>query len=156
MFAEYREKNLALVLIEDENLKEQKIYLKTEIYGKSIVKNINVKKSNLSEEEFYKKIIVKTKQALINIVKSQNLIDVRAPSFLNAQLRISKESNLSELRLRIKKIDSIEEIYIQEFNSKFVYLKIKYLGKMDKIIRQLKNEKIILKLTGDKWSIKIN
>ena len=58
MFAEYREKNLALVLIEDENLKEQKIYLKTEIYGKSIVKNINVKKSNLSEEEFYKKIIV--------------------------------------------------------------------------------------------------
>ena len=156
LFAEYREKNLALVLIEDENLKEQKIYLKTEIYGKSIVKNINVKKLNLSEEEFYKKIIVKTKQALINIVKSQNLIDVRAPSFLNAQLRISKESNLSELRSRIKKIDSIEEIYIQEFNNKFVYLKIKYLGKMDKIIRQLKNEKIILKLSGDKWSIKIN
>jgi hypothetical protein len=156
LFPEYNEKNLALVLIEDENFKEQKIYLKTEIFGKSIVKNISVKKSNLTEEEFYKKIIAKTKQALTNIVKSQNLIDVRAPSFITAQLKVSNESSLSELKLRIKKIDSIEEIYIQEFNNKFVNVKIKYLGKMDKIIRQLKNEKIILKITDDKWSIKIN
>ena len=155
LFSEYAEKNLALVLIEDENFKEQKIYLKTEIFGKSIVKNISVKRSNLTEENFYKKIIIETKQALIDIVKSQNLIDVRAPSFLNAQLGITKESNLSVLRSRVKKIDSIEEIYIQEFNNNFVHIKIKYLGKIDKIIRQLKNEKIILKLIGDEWSIKI-
>ena len=35
------------------------------------------------------------------------------------------------------------------------FLKIKYLGKLDKIIRQLENQKIILKLIDDQWSIKI-
>ena len=34
--------------------------------------------------------------------------------------------------------------------------KIKYLGKLDKIIKQLKDEKILLKLTGDSWRIEDN
>ena len=55
----------------------------------------------------------------------------------------------------IKKISLIENIYVQEFNKNSVYLRIKYLGKLEKIMEQLKNEKIILKLSGDDWSIKI-
>ena len=34
-------------------------------------------------------------------------------------------------------------------------LKIKYLGKLDKIIKQFKSKKINLKLIKDKWNIKI-
>ena len=64
-------------------------------------------------------------------------------------------NNLVELNARLQKIDLIENIYIQKFNNKTVNLKIKYLGKLDKIIRQLKNQKINLKLIGDEWSIKI-
>ena len=60
-----------------------------------------------------------------------------------------------ELSNRLKNIDSIESIYIREFNNKSVFLKIKYLGKIDKIIDQLEKQKIILKFTGDYWSIKI-
>ena len=49
----------------------------------------------------------------------------------------------------------IEEIYVQELNNEFVSIKIKYLGKIDKIIEKLKNEKVILKYNGEVWSLKI-
>ena len=155
LFTEYSNKNLALVLIEDNNLKQEKIYLKTKILGKNIIKNIIVKRLTLNQEEFYKKIITEVKQEITNLVKSQNLIDVRVPSFLNAQLQISKKSNLVELNFRLKKIDLVEKIFIQEFNNDTIYLKIKYLGKLNTIIRQLNDQKIILKLIDDQWSIKI-
>ncbi len=154
LFTEYKEKNLALVLIEDNNLKEEKIYFKTKILGKNIVKNITIKKNNLNEEEFYNKIIAETKNEITNLVKSQNLIDIRIPSFLNAQLDITKKANLIELNSRLKKIDSIEGIYVQKFNNKSIFLRIKYLGKLEKIINQLENQKVILKFINDQWSIK--
>ena len=36
-----------------------------------------------------------------------------------------------------------------------VILKIKYLGKLNKIIKQLEQQKIILKLKNDQWGIQI-
>ena len=44
LFQEYSNKNLALVLIEDNNSKVEKIFLKTNIQGKKINKTILVKK----------------------------------------------------------------------------------------------------------------
>jgi hypothetical protein len=156
IFKEYSNKNLALILIEDKNLNEEKIYLKTKILGKNIVKNIKIKRLNLNKEEFYKKIINEVKKEVINLVKSQNLIDISIPSFLNAELDVSDgQNNLIDLNSRLKRINLIENIYVQEFNNDNVYLKIKYLGKLEKIIRQLKEQKIILESIGDKWSIKI-
>ena len=134
---------------------EEKIYFKTKILGKNIVKNINIKRLDLSEEEFYKKIIYEIKKEITNLVKYQNLIDIKVPSFLNAELKINKKNNLAELRSRINKIESIENIYIQKLNNETVTLKLKYLGKIDKVIRQLANQKIILKLISDQWKIKI-
>ena len=60
-------------------------------------------------------------------MKSQNLIDVRTPSFLNSKLVINKKNNLEELNKRIKKIDAINNIYVQELNKDFVLIKLKYL-----------------------------
>jgi hypothetical protein len=156
LFIEYQEKNIILVIIEDKNLQEEKIYLKTKILGKNIIKNINIKRLNLNEDDFYKKIITQVKREIINLVKTQNLIDVRTPSFLKAQLNSNKKNNLVELKKRLKKIDSIENIYIQKFNNNSVLLKIKYLGKLDKVIKQMKAQKIILNSFDNKWSIKIN
>jgi hypothetical protein len=156
LFQEYPENNLALVLIEDNNFEEDKIYIKIKILGKNLVKNIKLKRLNLDERDFYEKIIIETKREINNIVKSQNLIDVRAPSFLNVQIKINKKkSNLVELNLRLKNIDLIEDIFVQEFNNEFANLKIKYLGKLDNIINQLKKQKIILELIGNQWDIKI-
>ena len=155
LLAEYTGKNLALVIIEDKNEKEEKIYFRIKIQGKTILKNINIKKLNLTTEQFYIKIITEVKKEIINLIKLQNLIDIRIPSFLNAKLEINKKNNLVELKSRLKKIDSIENIYIQKFNNETVILKIKYLGKLNKIIKQLEQQKIILKLKNDQWGIQI-
>ena len=146
-------KTRARFLFEDRNKKEEKIYFKTKILDKSFLKNIDIKRENLDQEDFYKKIITTTKKEITNLIKSQNLIDVRAPSFLKVQLKTSEKNNLAILKSKLRKIEAIEDIYIQEFNNKSVFLKIKYLGKLDKIIQQLKNQKIILKLIGEQWSI---
>ena len=154
LFREYPNKNLALVLIEDNNKNNEKIYIKTIIQGKNISRNLNVNKKNLTIDNFYKKVITQSKKELINLVKSKNLIDIRTPSFLNVKFSINKSSNLVDLNSRIKNIDLIENIYVQEFNKTNMSLRIKYLGKLDKIINQLKKEKIDLIFINDQWVIK--
>ena len=88
------------------------------------------------------------------MIKSKNLIDIRTTFFLNAKLDLNKRSNLVELNSRIKKIDFIENIFVQEFNKDYMNLRIKYLGKLEKIINQLKKENIELQLINDQWIIK--
>ena len=155
IFLEYTQKNLALVLINDTGSLEEKVFLKTIIMGKSINKNLLVKRFNFSEDEFYENIIFNVKKEIVNLAKSQNLIDISTPSFLNTKFKLDKKNNnLVELRKRINNIDLIENIYVQEFNNEYVLLKIKYLGKIDKIIDQLKEQKILLSITQDMWSLK--
>ena len=101
------------------------------------------------------KIIIEVKEDLINLVKSKNLIDIRKPSFLNVRFILNKNDNLFLLNSRLRNIDLIENIFIQDFNKDYVYLKIKYLGKLERIIHQLNKEKISLKLINDQWFIKM-
>lgn len=155
LFREYPTKNLAYVLIDTSNSKRERVYLKMKILNKYVEKNINVDRGNLDKDGFYKNIIVKVNKEITNLVKSENLIDVRTPSFLNTKLFIRKDKNLVELKKRLKKIDLIDNIYVQEFNNEYIFLKIKYLGKIDKIIQLLEKEKIILKLVEDQWRLKI-
>ena len=111
--------------------------MKTLIVGKEIDKSLKIDKKNLKQDQFYEKIIFQTKEEIVNLVKSQNLIDIRTPSFMNVKLMSSKKNNLVELSKRLKKIDLIENIFVQELNTDYVNLKIKYLGKINKIIEQL-------------------
>ena len=154
LFQEYTTKNLALILIEDNTNGNQKIYIKSIIQNKKISKNINLKRLNLSTKLFYEKIIQETKKELIDLVKSKNLIDIRTPSFLNVRLNVSKNSNLVELNSRIKNIDSVEKVYVQDFNMNYMNLRIKYLGKLEKLISLLKVENIDLQQINDQWIIK--
>jgi hypothetical protein len=153
LLKEYTNKNIAFILIDDNN-NNKKIYLKIKIQKKNISKGINFKKKNLKPEKIYEHIITTTKKEIINLVKSVNLIDIRTPAFLNIQLMLNKNTNLVKFNDRIKKIDSIENVYVQEVSKDYMNIKIKYLGKLDKIINQLKNNKIDLKFMNDQWVIK--
>ncbi len=155
IFQEYSNKNLGLIILEEDKIIKEKVFLKVNIMGKNIYKTIKLKKSSLIGEELYDQIISNVKSELINLSKSQNLIDIRTPSFINVILRIDKNNNLIELNKRLKAIDLVENIYVQEFNNDNVFLKIKYLGKIDKIINELKKEKIILELKNSQWRLKI-
>ena len=73
---------------------------------------------------------------------------------MNLKLNIVKKNNLVEIKSRIKKIDAIENIYVQDFNKDYMNLRIKYLGKLEKIIRSLKVNKIDLQLINNRWIIK--
>ena len=155
IFKEYQKKNLALSYIDDFSQNKLKIFLKVKISGKEISRNLSLNKSNQTQIELYEKIIIILKNELTNIIKSENLIDVRRPSFLNVKLKLSKKNSLIELNKRLKKIESIENIYVQELNSKYVFLKIKYLGRLAKIIKQLDDQKILLEEIGNQWSFKL-
>ena len=90
LFEEYRGKNLAFVLIEDNKNYIEKVYVKTMIQGKTISKNLIFKKKYETSNN-YKDIIKETKKELIDLVKANNLIDIRTPSFLNVKLNTGKK-----------------------------------------------------------------
>ena len=152
IFQEYFDKNLALILIENFNT-EEKIYLKAKIQDKIIVKRFSFQKKDSDKGKFYEEIIINLKEDITNLVKSQNLIDIRAPSFLNVRLNLKNDFNLVKLNSKIKNISLIENMFVQEFNKDNVLIKIKYLGKLEKIKNQLKEENINLHQINDQWII---
>ena len=155
LFLEYSKKNQALLLIDDKNGIVEKIFLRANISGKKINKNFLIKNNFKEKANNYKEIIQRTRNEIIDLVKSQNLIDIKTPSFLNIKLTPNKNNNLAELHKRLDNIGLVDDLYVQEINSEYVLLKIKYLGKLEKIINELKKEKIILKQKNDEWGIKL-
>ena len=61
------------------------------------------------------------------------------------------DSKLEELS---KDLDSILN-FVEELNKDYVNFKIKYLGKLEKLIFELKNENINLNFVNDEWVIKL-
>ena len=155
LFLEYSKKNQALLLIDDKNGIVEKIFLRANISGKKINKNLLIKNNFKEKEKNYREIIQRTRNEIIDLVKSQNLIDIKTPSFLNIKLTPNKNNNLAELHKRLNNIGLVDDLYVQEINNEYVLLKIKYLGKLEKIINELKKEKIILKQKNDEWGIKL-
>ena len=157
LFREYLNENKALVLIEEINTKQAKVYLKTKIQTKEISKNlnINIRNDNLNKIQFYEKIIFEIKKEMTNLIKSQNLVNIGTPSFLNVRLNIDEKNNLFSFNSKIKNIDLIDTVLVQEFNKDHIFLRIKYLGNLDKIMNQLNKENVKLKLIQGQWFVDI-
>ena len=153
-FKEYDLNNMAFVTVNiDKNI--AKVFLNTKIEGKKLNKNLIINKQGIGQNEFNNKIILEIKNEIKDLIKSQNLIDVRTPSFLNAEIRLDKKNNLVEFNNRLKKIDLIDNYYVQQLNKDYVLVKIKYLGKINKIIKKLKDQNIDLNMREGQWKIKI-
>ena len=155
-FKEYEKDNIVFANIEI-NKNSAEVFLSTRIEDKKINKNlsINKRKENFNEKNFYKKIILEINNIVKDLIKSQNLIDVKTPSFLNVEIQLNKKSDLVEFSNRLNKIDLIDNFYVQELNKDYVMIKIKYLGRINKIISKLKDEKIDLKMIAGQWQLKI-
>ena len=155
-FEEYDNNNKVFTAIEL-NEKNAKIFINSIIEGKKLNKTLKIEKKNLNREEFYNKIIVFIKKDVEDLVKSQNLIDVRTPSFLNVKIKLEKKkkNNFFEFNDRLKKIDLIDSFYVQELNKDYVLIKIRYLGKINKIIKKLEDQKMNLKMKNNEWELSI-
>ena len=55
----------------------------------------------------------------------------------------------------LKKIGLINNFYVQQLNKDYVLVKIKYLGRIDKIIKKLKDKKMNLELKNGTWQLSI-
>ena len=155
LFYEYPNKNIAIAIIENNKSNQQKIYLKSRIQEKKISKSYTFRKKELSQININDQIILEIKNEIINLVKSQNLIDIKTPSFLNVKLNLDKKNNLIIFNSRIKKVDQIENVFVTEFNKDYINLRIKHLGKLDKIISQFKNQEIDIQFIDNQWFIKL-
>ena len=74
---------------------------------------------------------------------------------MNAKINLNNISNLYEFNERLEKIDLIDNFYVQQINKDYVFVKIKYLGKINKIINKLKEKNINLNVVGGQWHLKI-
>ena len=154
-FKEHEKDNIVFANIEVKN-DTAEVFLNTRIEGKKINKNLSIKnKENLNKKEFYREIIFEINNIIRDLIKSQNLIDVRTPSFLNVEIKLNKKSNLVEFSNRLNKIDLIDNFYVQKLNKDYVLVKIKYLGKINKIINKLKDQNINLKMIAGQWQLTI-
>ena len=153
-FKEYDVDNMVFLIIEM-NKQSAKVFLNTNISGKKINKSVTFKNENLDKENFYRKIILELKKTIPNLIKSQNLIDVRTPSFLNIKLILNKKNDLVEFKKKMNKINLVNNIYIKEMNKDYALVKIKYLGKITKIIKKLKKQNINLKNNNGQWQLNL-
>ncbi len=153
-FKEYNLENMSFVTIEkNENI--AKVFLKIKIADKIMNKNLKIINPGLKSIKFNDEIIFEIKKVIRDLIKSQNLIDVRTPSFLNAEIRLKDTSNLVEFNNRLKNIDLIDNFYVQQLNKDYVLVKIKYLGKINKIIKKLKDQNIDLSMRDGQWQLNI-
>ena len=154
-FKEYETENIVFANI-DIRKNNAEIFLSTRIEGKKINKRLSIdEKKDFNQKEFYNKIISEINNLVRDLIKSENLIDVRTPSFLNVKIKLNNKSNLVKFNNRLEKIDLIDEYYVQQLNKDYVLVKIKYLGKIKKIINKLKDQNLSLKMIEGEWQLNI-
>ena len=100
-------------------------------------------------------IIRLAKSEIEEIWKSQNIIDVRTPSFINVTLDIDETNDLYKLQNNLSKIDVIDQFNVIELNNEFAKIKIKYFGKIDKIKSKFIEQGIKVIIVNNQWKLKL-
>ena len=132
------------------------IFLKAQVSGNDIIKNYSFQ-TNFFKEDDKKKFIIETVKAEIEeIWKSQNLIDVRTPSFLNIYFRIKNQNDLLSLTSTLSKIDLIENYQVLELTKKYAKVKIKYFGKISKIKNKFTENDLKVNIINSEWKLSLN
>ena len=144
--------NLLVIINYDE--KKTKFFLKGVISSKPIVKNLTfVNKSGQKIE--YLNILNYLKKEILELVKSQNIIDIGTPAFFNVNLTFKKQNDLFLFQNILNEIDLVENFNVKEFNNEYAYINIKYYGKINKIKEKLIEKGIDLNFVNNQWSARL-
>jgi len=131
-------------------------FLKTSIENKEIDKSLNLKIYPENKTKTYEEAILTLKEEISQIWKSQNLIDVNTPSFLDLFLEIKQTNDYLKLRNIFNSIDLIENYSVLEMTNKHVKVRLEYKGKINKLRDKLLKNKINIKIIDNIWKTKIN
>jgi len=131
-------------------------YVKTSIDNKKIDKNFNLKLYPDDEERTYREAIVTIKQEINQIWKGQNLIDFNTPAFLDLFLEVEEMNDYLKLSNTFDSIDSIENYSVLEMTNKYLKVRLKYKGKVNRLRNKLIENKINIKIIDDIWRAQIN
>ena len=147
------EKDNLLVII-DYNSEKTKFFLKGTISSKKIIKNLSIEDQTVNKND-YADILRYLKKEILELVKSQNIIDIGAPSFLNVNLELKRQNDLFRFQNILNEVDLIENFNVREFNNKFAYINIKYYGKINKIKEKLIQKGIDINFMNNQWSARL-
>ncbi len=151
LFDEYKSKDNLFIVINYEQ-KNTKVFLKGYISSKMIIKNLNLKGENILD---YQDILIALKKEIFEIIKSQNIVDISRPSFLNLGLKINRDNDLIKLQILLGEIDLIESFHVNELNNKYANIKIKYYGKINIISEKIKDKGLRLKIENNQWKVSV-
>ncbi len=153
IFDDDTEKDKLFIIINYEQ-KKTKFFINGIISSKKIVKNFDL--TNNSEDIIeYSNILKFLKKEILELVKSQNIIDIGIPSFLNVNLSFNNQSDLFMFQNILSEMDLIENFNVQEFNNKYAFIKIKYFGKINKIKEKLIEKDIDINFINNQWHARL-
>ena len=142
-----------IVKIFDEKIN---IFLKGTFSENNIVKNFDLYNPNSEDKEGDLNVFIKKIKNEINeIWKLQNLVDNRIPSFLNITVGIKKQDDLLKVQMALEGIELIENFYVLELTKNYARIRIKYLGKMDKIKNKFYEKGRELTSSDNQWKISL-
>ena len=144
-----------LLIIINYEKQKTKIFLKGIISSKKIVKNLTFE-DKTEEKIEYIKILNFLKKEILELIKSQNIIDIGAPVFLNINLTLNNQKDLFLFQNILNEIDLIENFNVKEFNNEFAYINIKYYGKINKIREKLIEKGIKINFKNNQGSARLN
>ena len=153
IFDKDEEKDNLLIII-DYKKQRTKIFLKGIISSKKIVRNLSFEGKTEKKIE-NTDILNFLKKEILELVKSQNIIDIGAPAFLNINLFLNSQKDLFLFQNILNEIDLIENFNVKEFNNKFAYVNIKYYGKINKIKEKLIAKGININFKDNLWSARL-
>ena len=136
--------------------KKLKAYIKTSIKKKEINKSIDLKIHPNNEVKTYKEAIIVLKEEITQIWKSQNLVDVNTPAFLDLFLEIKKTNDYLKLSSILNSIDLVEKYSVLEMTNEYTKVRIKYKGKLNKLKYKLLEKKSKIRIIDNVWKIKVS
>jgi len=136
--------------------KQANVFLKGKISGNEVIKNVEIEINNNDTKVNYTYIIKEIKKEINELWKSQNLIDISAPAFLNIMLFINESRDLLNLQQALSTIDLIDRYSVLELNKNYAKLNVKYYGKINKIKKKFQENGIIIEIINNEWRVKLN
>ncbi len=153
IFDEDTEKDNLLIII-DYGKQKTKFFLKGNISSKKIIKNLTLSENTVEKIE-YQMILEFLKKEILELVKSQNIIDIGAPSFLNVNFSLNNQNDLFIFQNILQEVDLVDSFSVREFNNKFAYVNIKYYGKINKLKEKLNQKGLNINFINNQWSARL-